>query len=55
MLKGLWLEIANLKAATTMPASGQTSARVQALCAKIAAAHPGATRAVDDDSPTLAR
>jgi predicted Ser/Thr protein kinase len=55
LLKSLWLEIANLKAAATVRVDGETSARVQAICARIAASHGAATQGVDDDSPTLAR
>jgi hypothetical protein len=58
LLKSLWLEIANLKAAATVAALGEASARVQALCARIAASHTASTEALaepDDDRPTLAR
>jgi hypothetical protein len=58
LLKSLWLEIANLKAAATVAVEGETSARVQALCARIAASHTASTQALgepDDDRPTLAR
>jgi Protein kinase domain len=58
LLKSLWLEIANLKAAATVAVGGETSARVQALCARIAASHTASTRVaggLDDDRPTLAR
>ncbi|MGE0452532.1 MAG: protein kinase [Vicinamibacteria bacterium] len=55
LLKSLWLEVANLKAAATVAVESQTSARVQALCARISAIHGAPTVALDDDSPTLAR
>ncbi|MCL4818863.1 MAG: protein kinase [Vicinamibacteria bacterium] len=55
LLKSLWLEVANLKAAATVAVAGQTSARVQALCARIEAARTTPTTAPDDDSPTLVR
>jgi predicted Ser/Thr protein kinase len=56
LLKSLWLEIANLKAAATLRVDGETSARVQAICARIGAAHStAAPQGVDDDSPTLVR
>jgi serine/threonine-protein kinase len=58
LLKSLWLEIANLKAAATEAAGGETSARVQALCARIAASNTASTEGLagtDDDRPTLAR
>ena len=61
MLKGLWLEVANLRAeaAGRAPGRGQTSERVSALCERIAAAHESPTAEVirdgGDDAPTLAR
>ena len=58
LLKSLWLEIANLKAAATVAVLGETSARVQALCTRIAASHTASSEALagtDDDRPTLAR
>jgi hypothetical protein len=58
LLKSLWLEIANLKAAATVAVEGETSARVQALCARIAASHTALTRSAgepDDTGPTLAQ
>jgi serine/threonine protein kinase len=56
LLKSLWLEIANLKAAATVAVEGETSARVQALCARIAASHTASTQALGEpDDPTLAR
>jgi hypothetical protein len=61
MLKALWLEVANLRAdaAGRAPGRGQTSERVRALCARIAAAHESSTAEVirdgGDDAPTLAR
>jgi hypothetical protein len=56
MLKSLWLEIANLRAAATQALDGRTSARVQAICARIAAAHTASVPpAPEDESPTLAR
>jgi hypothetical protein len=55
LLKSLWLEVANLKAAATVAVDGQTSARVQNLCARIEAVHTAPAEALDDDGPTLAR
>jgi hypothetical protein len=55
LLKSLWLEIANLKAAATVPVSSRTSARVEALCARIAASHAAPAEGLDDDAPTLVR
>jgi hypothetical protein len=58
LLKSLGLEIANLRAAATQVVDGQTSARVQALCARIAATHSPSAPAIptpDDEHPTLAR
>jgi hypothetical protein len=55
LLKSLWLEVANLKAAATVALDGQTSARVQELCTRIQAVHGGPTATPDDDTPTLAR
>jgi hypothetical protein len=55
LMKSLWLEIANLRAAATQAADGQTSSRVQALCARIAAAHTARPLPPpDDEHPTLA-
>jgi hypothetical protein len=54
LMKSLWLEVANLKAAATVAVDDHTSARVQAICARIAAAQNPATEAIRD-GPTLAR
>jgi hypothetical protein len=54
LLKSLWLEVANLKAAVTVAVDGRTSERVQALCARIAASHTAPAQPVDHEGPTLA-
>ncbi len=48
-------KIANLKAASTVPIDGQTSARVQDLCARIAAQTASTEEMPEDDAPTRVR
>ena len=54
LLKGLWLEVASLRAAATQAPDNGTSERLQALCARLSSLR-AADAVPDDDTPTVAQ